>query len=107
MLLEEFQAAQAAATPVGGAASGSSEKATKLVNVVDANVVHKIRTFSGCGADWNQWCFIFESAAWLLDLDSVLGVSGAVPAETGLDHEVQLDDIKLCMKAFWRRRFVA
>ena len=51
--VEELQATQAGATLLSGSASGSTEKAAmKLVSVVDANIVNKIGTFSGCDEDW-------------------------------------------------------
>jgi hypothetical protein len=98
--LSVLQAAQAAAVPVGGSASSSTEKAaTKLVSTVDANIAKKVGTFNGCDDDWKHWRFIFESTAGLIDVDSVLAMSEATPDEIGLDYELEKDEVKLRMKA--------
>ena len=62
-------AQQAAAVPVGGSSastSGFSEKAVRLVSIIDANLVSKVGIFSGNDEDWKTWRFVFESTTGLI-----------------------------------------
>ena len=98
----QLQLQQAVWKPVAGTASSSGDRVTKLVSIVDANIVNKIGVFTGDDEDWKQWCFIFESTAGLIDLDSVLAVSEEVLDEQVLGFTLQTDEIKLRMKALYQ-----
>ena len=70
----------------------------KLESIIDTRVVNRIGTFDGDDNSWKQWCFIFESTAGLVDLDTVLSVAESAADEVGLDFGRATPDIQLRMK---------
>ena len=97
----QLQSQQPVPNLVASQASANADRAGRLISIVDGNIVNKIGLFSGEDEDWKQWCFIFESTAGLIDLDSVLAVSEEVVDEKVLTYSVQTDEIKLRMKALY------
>lgn len=100
--LLEQRAEIARLTPVGAAAaSGSANSADKrLESIVDTKILNRIGVFSGQDEDWRSWCFVFESTAGLIDLESVILACEGTD-EISLDFSTQSDAVKLRMKALY------
>jgi len=99
-LARQLGAAQqhvAALTPVAPATA--SDK--KLKSIIDTRIVNRVGTFDGDDASWKQWCFVFESAAGLVDLDNVLTVVEQAADETGLEYCIQTSEVQLRMCALY------
>ena len=94
--LVRINAAQAAAAPAGATTAENK----KLESIIDTRILGKIGTFSGDDQDWKPWCFVFESTAGLIDLDTILLASESED-ESKLKFADQTSDVQLRMKALY------
>ena len=96
--LVRINTTQAIATPAGGTTSSAENK--KLETIIDTRILGKIGVFGGDDQGWKQWCFVFESIAGLIDLDTIL-LASATEDEGKLVFANQTSDVQLRMKAFY------